>query len=159
MSIWTRSEGSRGSVILPSVEMHLSINTWNALIIPLSTHSLSSSSEGPAVNANVSVPLMFRGEDMVELPQEDLPVKLSQVPNPPESRNLASSFPGHIFEPAVLLTPPRQKSNSEFCPLQDGKQASSKAIRQLFFLCFIYVKYCVHFSLINRILKDTDYHT
>lgn len=96
---------------------------------------------------------------MVELPQEDLPVKLSQVPNPPESRNLASSFPGHIFEPAVLLTPPRQKSNSEFCPLQDGKQASSKAIRQLFFLCFIYVKYCVHFSLINRILKDTDYHT
>lgn len=75
--------------------------------------------EGPAVNANVSVPLMFRGEDVVELPQEDLPVKLSQVPNPPESRNLASNFPGHIFEPAVLLTPPRQKSNSEFCPLQD----------------------------------------
>ncbi|XP_065732651.1 spindle and centriole-associated protein 1 [Phocoena phocoena] len=77
------------------------------------------SPEGPAVNANVCVPLMFRGEDTVELPQEDLPVKLSQVPNPPESRNLASSFPGHIFEPAVLLTPPRQKSNSEFCPLQD----------------------------------------
>ncbi|XP_059866630.1 spindle and centriole-associated protein 1 isoform X2 [Delphinus delphis] len=75
--------------------------------------------EGPAVNANVSVPLMFRGEDVVELPQEDLPVKLSQVPNPPESRNLASNFPGHIFEPAVLLTPPRQKSNSELCPLQD----------------------------------------
>ncbi|XP_066890728.1 spindle and centriole-associated protein 1 isoform X4 [Kogia breviceps] len=77
------------------------------------------SPEGPAVNANVSVPLMFRGEDVVELPQEDLPVKLSQVPNPPESGNLASNFPGHIFEPAVLLTPPRQKSNSEFCPLQD----------------------------------------
>ncbi|XP_057553309.1 spindle and centriole-associated protein 1 isoform X2 [Hippopotamus amphibius kiboko] len=77
------------------------------------------SPEGPAVNANVSMPLMFRGEDVVEFPQEDLPVKLSQVPNPPESGNLASNFPTHIFEPAVLLTPPRQKSNSEFSPLQD----------------------------------------
>ncbi|KAB0397558.1 hypothetical protein E2I00_006113 [Balaenoptera physalus] len=77
------------------------------------------SPEGPAVNANVSVPLMFRGEDVVEFPQEDLPVKLSQVPNPPESGSLASSFPGHVCEPAVLLTPPRQKSNSEFSPLQD----------------------------------------
>uniref|UniRef100_A0A4W2HU60 Spindle and centriole-associated protein 1 n=1 Tax=Bos indicus x Bos taurus TaxID=30522 RepID=A0A4W2HU60_BOBOX len=75
--------------------------------------------EDPAVNASVSMPLMFRGEDVVEFPQEDLPVKLSQVPNPPESGNLASSLPGHIFEPAVLLTPPRQKSNSEFSPLQD----------------------------------------
>lgn len=102
------------------------------LIIPLSTNRLSSS-EDPAVNARVSVPLMFRGEDVVEFPQEDLPVKLSQVPNPPESGNLASNLPGHIFEPAVLLTPPRQKSNSEFSPLQDGKQASSKVIWQLFF--------------------------
>ncbi|KAL2805095.1 spindle and centriole-associated protein 1 [Daubentonia madagascariensis] len=75
--------------------------------------------EGPAVNANVSVPLIFRGEEVVEFPQEELPVKLSQVPNPADSMNLANSFPAHIFEPAVLLTPPRQKSNSEFSPLQD----------------------------------------
>lgn len=75
--------------------------------------------EGPVVNANVSVPLMFSAEEVVEFPQEDLPVKLSQVPNPPESGNLANNFPTHIFEPAVLLTPPRQKSNSEFSPLQD----------------------------------------
>ncbi|XP_045396221.1 spindle and centriole-associated protein 1 isoform X2 [Lemur catta] len=77
------------------------------------------SPEGPVVNANVSVPLMFRGEEVVEFPQEELPVKLSQVPNPTDSMNLANSFPAHIFEPAVLLTPPRQKSNSEFSPLQD----------------------------------------
>lgn len=98
------------------------------LIFPLSTNSLSSSSEGPVVNANVSVPLMFSAEEVVEFPQEDLPVKLSQVPNPPESGNLANNFPTHIFEPAVLLTPPRQKSNSEFSPLQDGKWVSSKVI-------------------------------
>lgn len=95
-------------------------------IVPLSINSLSSSSEDPVVNADVSVPLMFRGEDMLEFPQEDLPVKLSQVPNPPDSANLANNFPAHVFEPAVLLTPPRQKSNSEFSPLQDGEQASSK---------------------------------
>uniref|UniRef100_A0A8C3YLN2 Spindle and centriole-associated protein 1 n=1 Tax=Catagonus wagneri TaxID=51154 RepID=A0A8C3YLN2_9CETA len=77
------------------------------------------SPEGPVMNANVSVPLMFSVEEVVEFPQEDLPVKLSQVPTPPESGNLANNFPAHIFEPAVLLTPPRQKSNSEFSPLQD----------------------------------------
>lgn len=75
--------------------------------------------EGSAVNANVSMPVMFRGEEVREFPQEDLPVKLSQVPNPPDSVNLAHNFPAHMFEPAVLLTPPRQKSNSEFSPLQD----------------------------------------
>ncbi|XP_004761489.1 spindle and centriole-associated protein 1 isoform X3 [Mustela putorius furo] len=75
--------------------------------------------EGPVVNANVSMPLAFRGEEAAEFTQEDLPVKLSQVPTPPDSVNLTNSFPAHIFEPAVLLTPPRQKSNSGFSPLQD----------------------------------------
>ncbi|XP_037691502.1 spindle and centriole-associated protein 1 isoform X2 [Choloepus didactylus] len=75
--------------------------------------------EGPVVNANVSVPLMFRGEEVVDFPREELPVKLSQVPTPPDSVNVANTFPAHIFEPAVLLTPPRQKSKSEFSPLQD----------------------------------------
>ncbi|KAM5276589.1 spindle and centriole-associated protein 1 isoform 1-T4 [Hipposideros larvatus] len=76
--------------------------------------------EGPVVNADVSVPLMFKGEEVGEFPQEDLPVKLSQVPNPPDSGTLGNNFPAHIFEPAVLLTPPRQKSSSEFSPLQDA---------------------------------------
>ncbi|XP_023479524.2 spindle and centriole-associated protein 1 isoform X1 [Equus caballus] len=76
--------------------------------------------EGPAVNANVSMPLTFRGEEVVGFPQEDLPLKLSQVPNQPDGMNPANGFSAHIFEPAVLLTPPRQKSNSEFSPLQDA---------------------------------------
>lgn len=102
-------------------------------IVPFSTNNLSSSSEGSAVNASVAMPLTFRGEEVLDFPQEDLPVKLSQVPNPPDSVNLASSFPARVFEPAVLLTPPRQKSNSEFSPLQDGEQASSKVMWQSFF--------------------------
>ncbi|XP_072579525.1 spindle and centriole-associated protein 1 isoform X4 [Vulpes vulpes] len=75
--------------------------------------------EGPVVNANVSVPLVFRGEEVAEFAQEDLPVKLSQVPVPPDNVTLTNSFPAHVFEPAVLLTPPRQKSSSGFSPLQD----------------------------------------
>ncbi|XP_075819461.1 spindle and centriole-associated protein 1 isoform X1 [Microtus pennsylvanicus] len=75
--------------------------------------------EGPVVNSNVSIPSMFRGEGATEFPQEELPVKLSQGPTPTENLNLANNFPAHIFEPAVMLTPPRQKSNSEFSPLQD----------------------------------------
>lgn len=113
-------------MILLSVEMYVSINTCSVSVVT-SADSLSSSSEGPVVNANVSMPLAFRGEEAAEFTQEDLPVKLSQVPTPPDSVNLTNSFPAHIFEPAVLLTPPRQKSNSGFSPLQDGKQASSKA--------------------------------
>ncbi|XP_047731098.1 spindle and centriole-associated protein 1 isoform X3 [Prionailurus viverrinus] len=77
------------------------------------------SPEGPAVNADVSVPSVFRGEEVAALAQEDLPVKLSQVPAPPGSANVATSFPAHVFEPAVLLTPPRQKSSSGFSPLQE----------------------------------------
>nr|KAF6474826.1 hypothetical protein HJG63_010963 [Rousettus aegyptiacus] len=97
------------------------INNKESLTLERGTMSRRAmdSPEDPVVNADVSVPLMFRGEDVLEFPQEDLPVKLSQVPNPPDSANLASSFPAHVFEPAVLLTPPRQKSNSEFSPLQD----------------------------------------
>lgn len=75
--------------------------------------------EGPVISSNGSMPLMFRGEEVVEFPQEELPVKLSQGPTPTENLNLANNFPTHIFEPAVMLTPPRQKSNSEFSPLQD----------------------------------------
>jgi spindle and centriole-associated protein 1 len=85
---------------------------------------LLSFSEGPVISSNGSMPLMFRGEEVVEFPQEELPVKLSQGPTPTENLNLANNFPTHIFEPAVMLTPPRQKSNSEFSPLQDGKHAS-----------------------------------
>lgn len=56
-------------------------------------------SESPAVNTNVSTPLMFRRGEVVEFPQENLSVKLSQVPNSPDVVNLANNFPAQIFEP------------------------------------------------------------
>ncbi|XP_040836407.1 spindle and centriole-associated protein 1 isoform X1 [Ochotona curzoniae] len=83
------------------------------------TSSITDSPEAPAADASVSVPLTFRGEEVAAFPQEEMPVKLSQGPALPESANLGSNFPARVFEPAVLLTPPRQKTNSEFSPLQD----------------------------------------
>ncbi|XP_013370568.1 PREDICTED: spindle and centriole-associated protein 1 isoform X2 [Chinchilla lanigera] len=77
------------------------------------------SPEAPVGSSNVPMPLRFRGEEVVDFLQEELPVKLSQMPNRPDSTHLASSFPAHVFEPAVLLTPPRQKSSAELPPLQD----------------------------------------
>ncbi|XP_068925981.1 spindle and centriole-associated protein 1 isoform X1 [Petaurus breviceps papuanus] len=80
--------------------------------------SIANSQEAPVVNDNISVPLMFRRE-VTEFPQEELPVKLTQLPNPTDGLGLASSLPDHVFEPAVMLTPPRQKNNPEFPPLQE----------------------------------------
>lgn len=100
------------------------------------------------MNADVSVPLVFRGEEVAAFAQEDLPVKLSQVPAPPDGANLASRFPAHTFEPAVLLTPPRQKSSSGFSPLQDGEQASPEGV-PVAFLCLKHVVYCVQCCPMN----------
>ncbi|XP_027723569.1 spindle and centriole-associated protein 1 isoform X4 [Vombatus ursinus] len=83
----------------------------------VAVRSIANSQEAPVVNDNVSVPLMFRRD---EFPQEELPVKLSQLPNPTDGLSLANSLPAHMFEPAVMLTPPRQKNNPEFPPLQEG---------------------------------------
>ncbi|XP_020862795.1 spindle and centriole-associated protein 1 isoform X3 [Phascolarctos cinereus] len=82
----------------------------------VAVRSIASSQEAPVVNDNVSVPLIFRRD---EFPQEELPVKLTQLPNPTDGLNLANSLPAHMFEPAVMLTPPRQKNNPEFPPLQE----------------------------------------
>ncbi|XP_051841264.1 spindle and centriole-associated protein 1 [Antechinus flavipes] len=84
----------------------------------LAIRSIANSQEAPVINDNISVPLIFRRE-MTEFPQEELPVKLTQLPNPPDGSGLASSLPVHMFEPAVMLTPPRQKSNPEFPPMQE----------------------------------------
>ncbi|XP_044526028.1 spindle and centriole-associated protein 1 [Gracilinanus agilis] len=81
--------------------------------------SIANSQEAPVVNDNASVPLMFRRE-MTEFPQEELPVKLTQLPNSTDGVGLANTLPAHMFEPAVMLTPPRQKNNAEFLPLQEA---------------------------------------
>uniref|UniRef100_A0A8B9SKC6 Spindle and centriole-associated protein 1 n=1 Tax=Anas platyrhynchos TaxID=8839 RepID=A0A8B9SKC6_ANAPL len=58
-------------------------------------------------------------ENMLKLPQEELPFKLPQKPSASSGVGAGRSLPAHIFQPAVLLSPPRQKSNQESSPLQN----------------------------------------
>lgn len=60
-------------------------------------------------------------ENMLKLPQEELPFKLPQKPSASSGVGAGRSLPAHIFQPAVLLSPPRQKSNQESSPLQNGE--------------------------------------
>lgn len=56
---------------------------------------------------------------MLKLPQEELPFKFPQKPSASSGVGAGRSLPAHIFQPAVLLSPPRQKSNQESSPLQN----------------------------------------
>ncbi|NXK52101.1 SPICE protein, partial [Chauna torquata] len=58
-------------------------------------------------------------ENMLKLPQEELPFKFPQRPSASGGAGAGTSLPAHIFQPAVLLSPPRQKSSQELSPLQN----------------------------------------
>ncbi|NWW94525.1 SPICE protein, partial [Rhynochetos jubatus] len=61
-------------------------------------------------------------EDMLKFPQEELPFKF---PLRPGASGAGRSLPAHVFEPAVLLSPPRQKSSQELSPFQNVLTAIS----------------------------------
>ncbi|KAI6078899.1 Spindle and centriole-associated protein 1 [Aix galericulata] len=65
-------------------------------------------------------------ETMLKLPQEELPFKFPQKPSASSGVGAGRSLPAHIFQPAVLLSPPRQKSNQESSPLQNVFTAISQ---------------------------------
>ncbi|NXI74756.1 SPICE protein, partial [Anseranas semipalmata] len=58
-------------------------------------------------------------ENMLKLPQEEPPFEFPQRPSASSSAGAGRSLPVHIFQPAVLLSPPRQKSSQELSPLQN----------------------------------------
>uniref|UniRef100_A0A8C8RXM5 Spindle and centriole-associated protein 1 n=1 Tax=Pelusios castaneus TaxID=367368 RepID=A0A8C8RXM5_9SAUR len=82
----------------------------------------SQTSFGVAVNKKPVLPStvprtdIFRGENALIFSQEELPVKHPQWSSPPDTLVAGSSLPAHMFQPAVLLSPPRQKSLQEFSP-------------------------------------------
>ncbi|NXY45033.1 SPICE protein, partial [Ceuthmochares aereus] len=57
-------------------------------------------------------------ENMLKLPQEELPFKLPLRPGASGSVGSGRSLPPYIFQPAVLLSPPRQKNSQELSPHQ-----------------------------------------
>ncbi|XP_010154672.1 PREDICTED: spindle and centriole-associated protein 1, partial [Eurypyga helias] len=63
-------------------------------------------------------------EDMLKFPQEELPFKF---PLRPGASGAGRSLPAYIFQPAVLLSPPRQKSNQELSLLRNVVTAISQS--------------------------------
>uniref|UniRef100_A0A8D0FY36 Spindle and centriole-associated protein 1 n=1 Tax=Strix occidentalis caurina TaxID=311401 RepID=A0A8D0FY36_STROC len=60
-------------------------------------------------------------EGMLKFPQEELPFKILQRSGASGGAGAGRSLPSHVFQPAVLLSPPRQKSSQELSPLQNGE--------------------------------------
>ncbi|XP_029434320.1 spindle and centriole-associated protein 1 isoform X2 [Rhinatrema bivittatum] len=78
--------------------------------------STSTSQESATSNVKFCRPATFRKEDneQLKVSQEDLPTKLHQWPSPSQAGKKGIDLPAHVFQPAVLLSPPRQKSHQEF---------------------------------------------
>ncbi|NWZ38254.1 SPICE protein, partial [Brachypodius atriceps] len=64
-------------------------------------------------------------ENMLKFPQEELPFMFR--PGASGDMRPGRSFPGHIFQPAVLLSPPQQKSSQELSSLQNVFGAISQS--------------------------------
>ncbi|XP_074753064.1 spindle and centriole-associated protein 1 isoform X2 [Athene noctua] len=66
-------------------------------------------------------------EGMLKFPQEELPFKFLQRSGASGGAGAGRSLPSHVFQPAVLLSPPRQKSSRELSPLQNAFTAVSQS--------------------------------
>ncbi|XP_025910129.1 spindle and centriole-associated protein 1 isoform X2 [Nothoprocta perdicaria] len=58
-------------------------------------------------------------ENILKFPHEDVPLKFPQKPSASGSVEAGGSLPTHIFQPAVLLSPPQQKSSQKSSPFQN----------------------------------------
>ncbi|XP_040563141.1 spindle and centriole-associated protein 1 isoform X7 [Gallus gallus] len=74
-------------------------------------------------------------KNMLKFPQEEHPVKFPQRPCAPGDAAAGRSLPAQVFQPAVLLSPPRQKNSPELSPLQNIyttiSQSTENAEREL----------------------------
>ncbi|NWX36767.1 SPICE protein, partial [Notiomystis cincta] len=66
-------------------------------------------------------------ENMLKFPHEELPFKFHPGPGASGDMRPGRSFPAHIFQPAVLLSPPQQKSSQELSSLQNVFAAISQS--------------------------------
>ncbi|NXU16967.1 SPICE protein, partial [Pardalotus punctatus] len=66
-------------------------------------------------------------ENELKFPQEELPFTCPPGPAASSDVRPGRSFPAHIFQPAVLLSPPQQKSSQELSSLQNVFAAISQS--------------------------------
>ncbi|KAF1469509.1 Spindle and centriole-associated protein 1, partial [Megadyptes antipodes antipodes] len=98
-----------------------------------SPNHFGTASKGPVngqekTDLNYSEPRTDVGnkENMLKFPQEELPFKFPPRPGASGGAGSGRSLPAHIFQPAVLLSPPRQKSSQELSALQNVFTAISQ---------------------------------
>ncbi|NWS86830.1 SPICE protein, partial [Toxostoma redivivum] len=66
-------------------------------------------------------------ENTLKFPQAELPLTFHPQPGASGDMRSGRSFPAHIIQPAVLLSPPQQKSNQELSFLQNVFAAISQS--------------------------------
>ncbi|NWY71359.1 SPICE protein, partial [Erithacus rubecula] len=66
-------------------------------------------------------------ENTLKFPQEELPFMLHSQPGSSGDTRSGRNFPAHIFQPAVLLSPPQQKSSQGLSSLQNVFAAISQS--------------------------------
>ncbi|NXC30132.1 SPICE protein, partial [Campylorhamphus procurvoides] len=66
-------------------------------------------------------------ENMQKFPQEEFPFTFPLEPGASCAMGSGRSLPAHIFQPAVLLSPPQQKSSQELSSLQNAFTAISQS--------------------------------
>ncbi|NWW76854.1 SPICE protein, partial [Climacteris rufus] len=86
----------------------------------------ANSQEKPDVTYSVSRTDAGNREKMLKFPQEELPFTFPPEPGASGDMRPGRSLPPHIFQPAVLLSPPQQKSSQELSSLQNVFTAISQ---------------------------------
>ncbi|NWR31690.1 SPICE protein, partial [Tachuris rubrigastra] len=61
-----------------------------------------------------------RRENMLKFPQEELPFTFPMGPGASRGVGSGRNLPAHVFQPAVLLSPPQQRSSQELSSLQNA---------------------------------------
>ncbi|XP_074839681.1 spindle and centriole-associated protein 1 isoform X2 [Carettochelys insculpta] len=85
-----------------------------------------SSKEKPSIYSSVPRNNIFSRENIPVSSQEELPVKISQWTSPPDTAVAGNSLPTHMFQPAVLLSPPRQRSIQDFSHFQNALKTAAQ---------------------------------
>ncbi|XP_039573888.1 spindle and centriole-associated protein 1 isoform X1 [Passer montanus] len=87
----------------------------------------ANSQEKPDLTYSEPRPEAGNRENMLKFPQEELPFTFHPGPGASSDMRPGRSFPAHIFQPAVLLSPPQQKSSQELSSLQNVFAAVSQS--------------------------------
>lgn len=77
-------------------------------------------------------------ENTLKFPQEELPFTFPPGPGASGDMRPGRSFPAHIFQPAVLLSPPQQKSSQELSSLQNGEISLTAGDLGVWVVCYCF---------------------